>query len=63
LAFRHFAPRGALEDIIWGLTLIEQSRQAEYDRLTALPVGRTLGNLSGEFLISRGDDVATKLAH
>src|ERR1700686_3482523 len=25
LAFRRFAPRGALEDIIWWLTLIEQS--------------------------------------
>jgi hypothetical protein len=44
--------------------LEEQSRQAEYDRLTALPRWvRTSGKMSGAALIARSNDAATKLAN
>jgi hypothetical protein len=45
------------------LPLIEQSRQAEYDRLTALPGVEPDGwAMSGERTINGPRDVATKLA-
>ena len=45
------------------LVPLKQSRQAEYDRLAALPVwARTVGQLSGMQSIADSISVATKLA-
>jgi hypothetical protein len=41
----------------------EQSRQAQYDRLTACRGGPDLGKMSGAVLIANADDGAIKLAH
>jgi hypothetical protein len=62
-----FELRRELEEIIFDLPLplplIEQSRQAEHDRLTALPGVEPDGwAMSGERTINGPHDVATKLA-
>jgi hypothetical protein len=40
----------------------KQSRQAEYDRLTALPWWVRMGTISGAMTLSLSHDPATKLA-
>jgi hypothetical protein len=53
----------SLDKPLAALLWTEQSRQAEYDRLTALPGVRPgLGAMSGAVVITNADDAATKLA-
>ena len=72
----HLRPRGRWAQIEQSVTvggfgihaaagLEEQSRQAEYDRMTALPVwARALGGkLPGALLVAYAHDAATKLAN
>jgi len=53
----------AFIDLSLQLLWIEQGRQAEYDRLTALPLwAGTVGKMSGMATVARLPDAATKLA-
>jgi hypothetical protein len=53
----------AFIDLSLQLLWIEQGRQAEYDRLTALPLwAGTVGKMSGMATVARLRDAATKLA-